>query len=83
MQTVHTSGTDAEPCVLVAIIDKEYEVVAGLDGIVNWAGLSPPLNLFTVTEQDKGIEGTINIGYARACRHYTDKAKDCFSKFNP
>ena len=59
VQTVHTPGTDAEPCVLVAVIDKKYEVVAGLDGIVNWAGLSPSLNLFTVTEQDKGIEGTI------------------------
>ena len=35
-------------------------------------------------EKAQGIEGTINIGYARACRHYTDKAKDlCFSQFNP
>ena len=34
-------------------------------------------------EKAQGIEGTINIGYARACRHYTAQAADCFSKFNP
>jgi len=34
-------------------------------------------------ENEKGVEGSINIGYARACRHFTSKAKKCFSSFNP
>jgi hypothetical protein len=84
---VQIVATPAEPYavrLLQPSTGVEIKTKLNTNGEHEW--IEPDKNqvaLLQEQEKAKGIEGTINIGYARACRHYTARAAACFSQFNP
>lgn len=74
-------------------LNGEYELIedmAPTDLVVSEPLVLPessesPVALLEEKEEAEagGLEIKVNIGYARICRHFSSKAKDCFRSFNP